>query len=110
MQLLACKSFAPHPQQLSTPPITPSPPKKKKTTIKSVQRFLNHLFQNKCLFFLLPPVFQRISQPTGQDQQNDNSASYCPSLSGLISRIHLYIFLYLRCFYIFLYDDSGDVV
>ena len=37
---------------------------------KSVQRYLNSLFQFKRPLFLLPPTFRRISQASGKDQQN----------------------------------------
>ena len=37
----------------------------------SLQRCLNPLFQNQRLVYLLSPLVCRISQPEGQDQQND---------------------------------------
>ena len=42
----------------------------------SVQGCLYSLFQNQCPHFLLKHLFQRISQPSGQDQQNDKR-TYC---------------------------------
>ena len=41
-----------------------------------VQRCLYPLFQNERPHVLLPFLFQRISQPTGQDQQN-GKRKYC---------------------------------
>ena len=40
------------------------------TSNTSVQRCLHPVFQNQLPHFLLPTLFQRISQPWGQDQQN----------------------------------------
>ena len=40
------------------------------TSNTSVQRCLHPVFQNQLPHFLLPTLFQRISQPSGQDQQN----------------------------------------
>ena len=42
----------------------------RKSTTKS-------LFQNQCLLILLPPFFQRVSQPPGQDQQNGKRSVDC---------------------------------
>ena len=52
----------------------------------SVQRCLYHLFQNWRLHFLLPPLFWRITQLSGQNQ-NNGKRTYCrlPSLSFRIN-------------------------
>ena len=46
------------------------------TSNSSVQRCLYPLFQNQRFHFLLPPLFRRIFQPSGQDQQN-GKRTYC---------------------------------
>ena len=38
--------------------------------IQVYSSWVHHLFQNQYFIILFPPVFQRISQPQGQDQQN----------------------------------------
>ena len=53
-------------------------------------RYLNLLFQNNCSVILMTALFQRISQPPGQDEQNckHNSVNYHNSSSVLTSRMH----------------------
>ena len=53
-------------------------------------RYLNLLFQNNCSVILMTALFQRISQPPGQDEQNckQNSVNYHNSSSVLTSRMH----------------------
>ena len=55
----------------------------------SEQKCLNPLFQNQRPLFLLPSLFQRVSQLQCQDQQNGKRTyvDYHPSYSGLTSRI-----------------------
>ena len=59
------------------------------TPIIVCSRYLNLLFQNLHPFILLFPFFQKISQSTGQDQQNgkEHGVNYRSSPSGLISKI-----------------------
>ena len=61
----------------------------------SVQRCLYPLFQNQHTHFLLLYLFWRMSQISGQDQQNgkENTVDYHPSPSEFILRIHPLIFL-----------------
>ena len=62
----------------------------------SLQKCLYPLLQNQCLLFLLPPLFSRISQASGPDQENSKRAycvDYHPKRLGLTSRIHPLIFL-----------------
>ena len=66
------------------------------TSITSVQRCLCPLFQNQCPHSLLFPLFWKLSQLSGQDQQN-GKWTYCryhPSPSQLTSRIHPFIFIW----------------
>ena len=53
-------------------------------------RYLSLLFQNNCSVILMAALFQRISQPPGQDEQNckQNSVNYHNSSSVLTSRMH----------------------
>ena len=64
------------------------------TSKTCVQRCLYPLFQNQCHCFLLLHLFQRISQASGMNQQNDKQITdYHPSPSQLASRIHALIFM-----------------
>ena len=50
-----------------------------KTAIKRAKKNMkkaDSLFQNQCPNFLLPSLFRRISQTSGQDQQNGEQ-KYC---------------------------------
>ena len=65
-----------------------------------VQRCLYPLFHNQGARFLLSPLFERISQPSGQDQRNDeflNFVNYYSSTSQLTQEYTLsYFFGLLR--------------
>ena len=62
-------------------------------TTTSVWSCLYPLFQNQCPHFLLSSVLWKLSQPSGQDQQNGKQ-TYCRLPSQLISRILPVIFLW----------------
>ena len=67
------------------------------TSSTNVQRCLCPLFQNKRTRVLLPPLFRKISKPSGQGQQNGkpHTIDCHPSPSELTSMIHPLIFLWI---------------
>ena len=67
------------------------------TSSTNVQRCLCPLFQNKRTRVLLPPLFRKISKPSGQGQQNSkpHTVDCHPSPSELTSMIHPLICLWI---------------